>query len=201
MNLNELKKKSVSELIYLSQQYEIEDASYLHKQELIFSILKYYNKKGLDIFSCGVLEILQDGFGFLRSSYSSFLAGPNDIYVSPNQIRKFNLQTGDDIYGKIRLPKEGERYFALLKICKINNEDSDLSKNKIIFENRTPLFANEWYKMEKGNGSQEDITARIIDLISPIGKGQRGLIVSPPKAGKTVMLQNIAQSFQPFWKS
>ena len=194
MNLNELRTKSITELIYLSSKYEIEDVSYLNKQELLFSILKYNYKKGLDIFSCGVLEILQDGFGFLRSSHSSFLAGPNDIYVSPNQIRKFNLKTGDEVYGKIRLPKDGERYFALLKICKINGEFSDLSNNKISFENKTPLFANQWYKMEKGNGNPEDTTARIIDLISPIGKGQRGLIVSPPKAGKTVMLQKIAHS-------
>lgn len=194
MNLYELKKKSISELTYIAREYKIEDISYLNKQELIFCILKYNSKKGQDIFSSGVLEILQDGFGFLRSSVSSFLAGPNDIYVSPNQIRKFKLQTGDNIYGKIRLPKEGERYFALLKICKINGEFSDNTKNKINFENKTPLFPNEWYKMEKGNGSKEDITARIIDIISPIGKGQRGLIVSPPKAGKTLMLQNIAYS-------
>lgn len=194
MNLHELKKKPIPELIRIAKKHEIEDTSYLHKQELIFSILKYQCKKGLDIFSSGVLEILQDGFGFLRSATSSFLAGPNDIYVSPNQIRKFSLQTGDYIYGKIRLPKEGERYFSLLKICKINGNFSDKMQNKMPFENKTPLFANEWYKMEKGNGSIKDITARVIDIIAPIGKGQRGLIVSPPKAGKTVMLQNIAHS-------
>ena len=161
---------------------------------MIFAILKSLAKNGEDIYGDGVLEILQDGFGFLRSADSSYLAGPDDIYVSPSQIRRFNLRTGDTVSGKIRPPKEGERYFALLKVGDINFEPPEASKNKVLFENLTPLHANDRLSLERGNGSTEDITARVIDLISPIGKGQRGLIVSPPKAGKTVMLQNIAQS-------
>ncbi|TAK71851.1 MAG: transcription termination factor Rho, partial [Gammaproteobacteria bacterium] len=151
-------------------------------------------KRGEDIYGDGVLEILQDGFGFLRSAEGSYLAGPDDIYVSPSQIRRFNLRTGDTISGKIRPPKEGERYFALLKVDEINFESPENTKNKVLFENLTPLFAEQRLKMECGNGSTEDITARVIDLIAPFGKGQRGLIVSPPKAGKTMMLQNIAHS-------
>jgi transcription termination factor Rho len=164
------------------------------KQDIIFAILKAHAKRGEDIYGDGVLEILQDGFGFLRSAEGSYLAGPDDIYVSPSQIRRFNLRTGDTISGKIRPPKEGERYFALLKVDHINFDAPENAKNKVLFENLTPLFANERMTMELGNGSTEDITARIIDLASPIGKGQRGLIVSPPKAGKTMMLQNIAHS-------
>jgi len=164
------------------------------KQDVIFSILKSQAKKGEDIHSEGVLEILQDGFGFLRSADSSYLAGPDDIYVSPSQIRRFSLRTGDTVSGKIRPPKEGERYFALLKVSSINHESPEVAKNKVLFENLTPLFANERLTLEIGNGSTEDITARIIELVSPIGKGQRGMIVSPPKAGKTMMLQNIAHS-------
>ena len=160
----------------------------------IFSILKSHAKNGEDIFGDGVLEILQDGFGFLRSSNSSYLAGPDDIYVSPSQIRKFGLRTGDTISGKIRPPKDTERYFAMLKVDQINFESPENAKRKILFENLTPLHAEKRIKLERGNGSSEDITARIIDICSPIGKGQRGLIVSPPKAGKTIMLQNIAQS-------
>jgi len=172
----------------------IENIARARKQEVIFSILKSHAKNGEDIFGDGVLEILQDGFGFLRSSNSSYLAGPDDIYVSPSQIRKFGLRTGDTISGKIRPPKDTERYFAMLKVDQINFESPENAKRKILFENLTPLHAEKRIKLERGNGSSEDITARIIDICSPIGKGQRGLIVSPPKAGKTIMLQNIAQS-------
>lgn len=194
MNLTELKQKSVPELMKIAQEMSLENVSRSRRQDIIFSVLKTHAKKGEDIFGDGVLEILQDGFGFLRSADSSYLAGPDDIYVSPSQIRRFNLRTGDTISGKIRPPKEAERYFALLQANDINFEKPEASKNKILFENLTPLFPNEQVRMEIGNGSTEDITARIIDLISPIGKGQRGLIVSPPKAGKTMMLQNIAHS-------
>jgi transcription termination factor Rho len=172
----------------------IENIARARKQEVIFSILKSHAKNGEDIFGDGVLEILQDGFGFLRSSNSSYLAGPDDIYVSPSQIRKFGLRTGDTISGKIRPPKDTERYFAMLKVDQINYESPENAKRKILFENLTPLHAEKRIKLERGNGSSEDITARIIDICSPIGKGQRGLVVSPPKAGKTIMLQNIAQS-------
>ena len=194
MNLTELKQKSVPELMRIAQEMSLENVSRSRKQDIIFAVLKTHAKKGEDIFGDGVLEILQDGFGFLRSADSSYLAGPDDIYVSPSQIRRFNLRTGDTISGKIRPPKEAERYFALLQANDINFEKPEASKNKILFENLTPLFPNEQIRMEIGNGSTEDITARIIDLISPIGKGQRGLVVSPPKAGKTMMLQNIAHS-------
>ena len=194
MNLTELKQKSVPELMEIAQEMNLEYVSRSRKQDIIFAVLKSHAKKGEDIFGDGVLEILQDGFGFLRSADSSYLVGPDDIYVSPSQIRRFNLRTGDTISGKIRPPKEGERYFALLEVNKINLEKPEASKGKILFENLTPLFPNEQIQMEMGNGSTEDITARIIDLVAPIGKGQRGLIVSPPKAGKTMMLQNIAHS-------
>jgi transcription termination factor Rho len=194
MNLTELKEKPASELIELAQSMGIEGMARSRKQDVIFSILKSQAKKGEDIHSEGVLEILQDGFGFLRSADSSYLAGPDDIYVSPSQIRRFSLRTGDTVSGKIRPPKEGERYFALLKVSSINYESPEVAKNKVLFENLTPLFANERLTLEIGNGSTEDITARIIELVSPIGKGQRGMIVSPPKAGKTMMLQNIAHS-------
>src|SRR5476649_1490289 len=194
MNLTELKKKSAAELVTLSEQYGLENMARSRKQDIIFSILTEHAKRGEDIHGDGVLEILQDGFGFLRSAEGSYLAGPDDIYVSPSQIRRFNLRTGDTISGKIRPPKEGERYFALLKVDHINFDAPENAKTKVLFENLTPLFANERLKLERGNGSTEDITARIIDLVSPIGKGQRGLIVSPPKAGKTMMLQNIAHS-------
>ncbi len=194
MNLTELKKKSAADLIAIAQELKLEGMARSRKQDVIFAILKALAKSGEDISGDGVLEILQDGFGFLRSADSSYLAGPDDIYVSPSQIRRFNLRTGDTVSGKIRPPKEGERYFALLKVNDINFEPPEVSKNKVLFENLTPLHANERLTLERGNGSTEDITARIIDLIAPIGKGQRGLIVSPPKAGKTMMLQNIAQS-------
>ena len=194
MNLTELKKMPVSELVQLAQTMDIEGVARSRKQDLIFAILKAHAKRGEDISGDGVMEILQDGFGFLRSADSSYLAGPDDIYVSPSQIRRFGLRTGDTVSGKIRPPKDGERYFALLKVNDINFDRPEAAKNKILFENFTPLFANKRLKLEIGNGSTEDITARTIDLVAPIGRGQRGLIVSPPKAGKTMMLQNIAQS-------
>ncbi len=194
MNLTELKQKSASELIEIAQSRGLEGMARSRKQDVIFSILKAHAKSGEDISGDGVLEILQDGFGFLRSADSSYLAGPDDIYVSPSQIRRFGLRTGDTVSGKIRPPKEGERYFALLKVSMINYETPENAKNKVLFENLTPLHAAELMGLERGNGSTEDITARIIDLVAPIGKGQRGMIVSPPKAGKTIMLQNIAQS-------
>ncbi len=194
MNLTELKKKSAADLIAIAQELKLEGMARSRKQDVIFAILKALAKSGEDISGDGVLEILQDGFGFLRSADSSYLAGPDDIYVSPSQIRRFNLRTGDTVSGKIRPPKEGERYFALLKVGDINFEPPEASKNKVLFENLTPLHADDRLTLERGNGSTEDITARVIDLIAPIGQGQRGLIVSPPKAGKTMMLQNIAQS-------
>jgi len=193
MNLTELKQKPATELITIAKGMGIE-SSRSRKQDVIFSILKSHAKSGEDIFGDGVLEILQDGFGFLRSADSSYLAGPDDIYVSPSQIRRFGLRTGDTISGKIRPPKEGERYFALLKVSEINFDKPENAKGKVLFENLTPLHPDERLKLELGNGSTEDITARVIDLAAPIGKGQRGLIVSPPKAGKTMLLQNVAQS-------
>ncbi len=172
----------------------LENLARSRKQDIIFSILKAHAKNGENIFGEGVLEILQDGFGFLRSADSSYLAGPDDIYVSPSQIRRFNLRTGDTVSGLIRPPKDGERYFALLKVGNINTDAPENSKSKVLFENLTPLFPKKRLKLEQGNGSTEDLTARIIDMVAPIGKGQRGLIVSPPKAGKTMLLQNIAAS-------
>lgn len=194
MNLTELKKQSAADLSHLAQEAGVENPARMRKQDIIFSLLKSHAKKGEDIYGDGVLEILQDGFGFLRSAEGSYLAGPDDIYVSPSQIRRFGLRTGDTISGKIRPPKEGERYFALLQVDELNYDKPENAKTKILFENLTPLFPQERLKMEIGNGSTEDITARVIDLAAPIGKGQRGLIVSPPKAGKTMMLQNIAHS-------
>ena len=194
MNLSELKLKPATELVEIAQTIGAEGTARSRKQDIIFSILKAHAKKGEDIFGSGVLEILQDGFGFLRSADSSYLAGPDDIYVSPSQIRRFSLRTGDTVDGKIRPPKDSERYFALLKVGQINYEKPENARNKVAFENLTPLHPNERLGLERGNGSTEDITARIIDLVAPIGKGQRGLIVSPPKAGKTMLLQNIAQS-------
>lgn len=196
MNLTELKKQSVPELLSVAQSLNIDGIGRARKQELIFAILKANARSGSDIYSNGVLEIMQDGFGFLRSDNGSYLPGPDDIYVSPSQIRRFGLRTGDEIFGKIRPPKDAERYFALLKVNKINQEAPEFAKNKILFENLTPIHPHERLKIEKGNGSSEDITARVIELIAPIGKGQRALIVSPPKAGKTVMLQNIAHAIE-----
>lgn len=194
MNLTELKKMPAAELNELAQSMKLEGMARSRKQDLIFAILKSHAKKGEAIYGDGVLEILQDGFGFLRSADASYLAGPDDIYVSPSQIRRFSLRTGDTISGKIRPPKDSERYFALLKVSEINYDKPENTKHKILFENFTPLFANEKFTLEQGNGSTEDITARTIELCAPIGKGQRGLIVSPPKAGKTMLMQNIAQS-------
>ena len=182
------------ELVEIAQTMGLDNIARSRKQDCIFSILKRHAKSGEDIFGEGVLEILQDGFGFLRSADASYLAGPDDIYVSPSQIRRFSLRTGDSIDGKIRPPKDGERYFALLKVSSINYGPPEQAKHKVLFENLTPLFPTERLTMELGNGSKEDLTARVIDLTAPMGKGQRALIVSPPKAGKTLMLQNIAHS-------
>ena len=194
MNLTDLKTKPIPELLEIAQGMGMDNLGRSRKQEIIASVLRKHAKSGEAIHGDGTLEILQDGFGFLRSPDSSYLAGPDDIYVSPSQIRRFNLRTGDTVAGKIRPPKDNERYFALLKVDQINFTDPGESKNKILFENLTPLFPDEPLSLEAGNGSTEDLTARIIDLTSPIGKGQRGLIVSPPKAGKTLILQNVAQS-------
>ena len=196
MHLGELKAKPVEELLSIAEGMGIENLSRQKKQDVIFNILKTHSNGGEDIEGEGVLEILNDGFGFLRSPSSSYLAGPDDIYVSPSQIRRFGLKTGDSISGNIRPPKDGERYFALLKIDQINFESSDKTKNKVAFENLTPLFPEERIIMESGNGTTEDLSARIIDLVSPTGKGQRGLIVSPPKAGKTLLMQSIAHSIE-----
>jgi transcription termination factor Rho len=194
MNLNTLKQQPAAELVELGQSMGIENLARSRKQDIIFAILTAHAKNGEHVFGEGALEILQDGFGFLRSSDSSYLAGPDDIYVSPSQIRRFNLRTGDTVSGLIRPPKDGERYFALLKVGEINHDAPENARNKVLFENLTPLFPNERLNLETGTGSTEDLTARIIDLVAPIGKGQRGLIVSPPKAGKTMLLQNIASS-------
>ncbi len=194
MNLTDLKTKSTQELIDIAKEIGIDNVGRSRKQDIIFNILKRHAKSGEDIYGDGALEILQDGFGFLRSAEGSYLAGPDDIYVSPSQIRRFNLRTGDTISGKIRPPKDSERYFALLKVGEVNYTKPEDSKHKILFENLTPLFPDQRLQLEKGNGSTEDLTGRIIDLVSPIGKGQRGLLVSPPKAGKTIVMQNIAQA-------
>ena len=194
MKLTDLKNLPASELVEMGESLGLENLARSRKQDIIFSILKAHAKKGEDIYGDGTLEILQDGFGFLRSADSSYLAGPDDIYVSPSQIRRFNLRTGDTVSGLIRPPKEGERYFALLKVGEINHDAPENARNKVLFENLTPLHPRERLKLEQGNGSTEDLTARIIDMVAPIGKGQRGLIVSPPKAGKTMLLQNIASA-------
>ena len=194
LSLTELKTKSTQELIDMAADMSIENVARSRKQDIIFSILKRHAKSGEDIYGDGVLEILSDGFGFLRSADSSFLAGPDDIYVSPSQIRRFNLRTGDTVTGMIRPPKDSERYFALLKVSEVNFESPETAKAKILFENLTPLFPDERLTLEKGNGSSEDLTGRIIDLRAPTGKGQRGLLVAPPKAGKTIMMQSMAQA-------
>ena len=194
MHLSDLKNLHVGELVEMAIQNEVDGANRLRKQELIFALLKNQAKKGESIYGGGTLEVLPDGFGFLRSPDTSYLAGTDDIYVSPSQIRRFNLHTGDTIEGEIRTPKDGERYFALVKVDRVNDEPPENSKHKILFENLTPLFPTERFKLERDIKAEENITGRIIDIIAPIGKGQRGLIVSPPKAGKTVMLQHIAHS-------
>ena len=194
MNLTDLKTKPTPELIEIAKEIGLDNIGRSRKQDIIFSILKKHAKSGEDIYGDGVLEILQDGFGFLRSADCSYLAGPDDINVSPSQIRRFNLRTGDSISGKIRPPKDSERYFALLKVGEVNFSVPEKSKHKILFENLTPLFPDERLILEAGNGSTEDLTGRIIDLVAPIGKGQRGLLVAPPKAGKTIMMQHIAQA-------
>ena len=194
MNLTDLKAKPIPELLEIALEMGMDNLGRSRKQEIIANVLRKHAKSGEDIYGDGTLEILQDGFGFLRSPDSSYLAGPDDIYVSPSQIRRFNLRTGDTVSGKIRPPKDSERYFALLKVDQINFTDPSEPKNKILFENLTPLFPDKTLSLQGGNGSTEDLTSRIIDLTSPIGKGQRGLIVSPPKAGKTLILQNIAQA-------
>ena len=196
MNLTELKKKPIAELVQIADVMHLDNMARNRKQDVIFAILKRHAMNGEEIYGDGVLEILSDGFGFLRSSEGSYLAGPDDIYVSPSQIRRFNLRTGDTIAGTIRPPKEGERYFALLKVNHINYDSPENARNKILFENLTPLFASKRLVMEQGNGSTEDLTARVVDLCAPFGRGQRGLIVSPPKAGKTLMLQNLAHSIE-----
>ena len=194
ISLPELRTKSISELQTTAESMNIVNLARARRQDITFSILKAHAAEDHPIFGEGVLEILQDGFGFLRSSDSSYLAGPDDVYVSPNQIRRFNLHTGDTVSGSVRPPKDSERYFALLKVAEINFEEPENVRTKILFSNLTPYFPEERLKLEQGTGSSEDLTARIIDLSAPIGKGQRGLIVSPPKAGKTILLQNIASS-------
>jgi transcription termination factor Rho len=194
MHLSELKTLHVSQLLEMAVANEIEGANRLRKQELIFALLKNRAKKGESIFGDGTLEVLPDGFGFLRSPDTSYLAGTDDIYVSPSQIRRFNLHTGDSIEGEIRTPKDGERYFALVKVDKVNNEPPENSKNKILFENLTPLHPTEVLKLEREIRAEENITSRVIDMIAPIGKGQRGLLVASPKSGKTVMMQHIAHA-------
>jgi len=194
MNLNELKKQSAAQLMELALSMKLEGLARNRKQDLIFAIVKEHAKQGDEVITTGVLELLQDGFGFLRSAEASYISGPDDIYVSPSQIRRFHLRTGDTITGKIRGPKDSERYFALVKVNEINYEAPEKSKYKVPFENLTPLFPNERFTLERGNGSTEDITPRLVDLAAPIGKGQRGLIVAPPKSGKTMILQMVAQS-------
>ena len=194
MKLSDLKIKTPSELLDLSQSLGIENISRAKKQTLIFAILKHKADNDEEVIGDGVLDILQEGYGFLRSANDSYVSGPDDIYVSPNQIRRFNLSTGDVVTGKIRAPKKGEKYFALIKVSEVNEDKPENIRNRIPFSSLTPLHPNERLNLELGNGGTEDITARVIDLVSPFGKGQRGLIVSPPKAGKTMIMQNIASS-------
>jgi len=194
MKLSELKIKTPAELLDLAQSLGIENISRAKKQTLIFAILKYKSDNDEEVLGDGVLDILQEGYGFLRSSNDSYVSGPDDIYVSPNQIRRFNLYTGDVVVGKIRAPKKGEKYFALVKVSEVNEDKPDNVRNRIPFASLTPLHPNERLNLELGNGGTEDITARVIDLVAPFGRGQRGLIVSPPKAGKTMIMQNIASS-------
>jgi len=194
MKLSDLKIKTPAELLDLAQSLGIENISRAKKQTLIFAILKYKSDNDEEVLGDGVLDVLQEGYGFLRSSNDSYVSGPDDIYVSPNQIRRFNLYTGDVVVGKIRAPKKGEKYFALVKVSEVNEDKPDNVRNRIPFASLTPLHPNERLNLELGNGGTEDITARVIDLVAPFGKGQRGLIVSPPKAGKTMIMQNIASS-------
>ena len=194
MHLSDLKTHHVTELVNMAVENQIDGANRLRKQELIFALLKNQAKRGESIYGEGTLEVLQDGFGFLRSPDTSYLASPDDIYVSPSQIRRFNLHTGDSIEGEIRIPKDGERYFALVKVDTVNGEAPEVSKGKILFENLTPLHPTEPLRLERDIKAEENITGRIIDIIAPIGKGQRGLLVSPPKAGKTVLMQHVAHA-------
>src|SRR5712664_2650022 len=194
MHLSDMKLKHVSELVEMANVNELEGGNRLRKQELVFALLKHQAKKGEAIFGDGTLEVLQDGFGFLRSPDTSYLAGPDDIYVSPSQIRRFNLHTGDSIVGEIRTPKDGERYFALVKVDTVNGEPPENAKSKILFENLTPLHPDEPMQLERDIKAEENLTGRVLDIIAPIGKGQRGLIVSPPKAGKTVLMQHMAHA-------
>ncbi len=194
MKLQDLKKKSPTELLSFAEEVEVENASTMRKQELMFAILKRLAEREVDIIGEGVVEVLQDGFGFLRSPDANYLPGPDDIYVSPSQIRRFSLRTGDTVEGEIRSPKEGERYFALLKVNTINFEDPDKARHKVHFDNLTPLYPDERFQMELHDPTIKDHSARVIDLIAPLGKGQRALIVAPPRTGKTVLLQNIARS-------
>ena len=194
MKLQDLKTKSPTELLSFAEEVAVENASAMRKQELMFAILKQLAARDVEITGTGVVEVLQDGFGFLRSPDSNYLAGPDDIYVSPSQIRRFGLRTGDTVEGQIRSPKEGERYFALLKVNTINFEDPEKQRHKIHFDNLTPLYPDEWLEMETQDPTRKDNTGRVIDIVSPIGKGQRGLIVAQPRTGKTVILQNIAHA-------
>ena len=194
MNALELKQKTTKELLKIAEENGLKHVSRQKKADIIFDILKTISKGGKELLGGGILETLPDGFGFLRSPWGSYLAGPDDVYVSPSQIRKFNLRTGDFVVGNIRPPREQERYFALVQVESINDNEPSKTQEKIAFENLTPLFPDDRFRLETGSGSSEDISARIIDLVAPIGKGQRGLIVSPPKAGKTLLLQNLAQS-------
>jgi transcription termination factor Rho len=194
LNIAELKRKSASELLDIAVDMGLENIARARKQDIVFHLLRAAARRGEQLYAEGVMEIMQDGYGFLRTADSSYLAGPDDVYISPSQIRRFSLRTGDSVAGRVRSPKDNERYFALLKVDTINFEPPEVSRRKVSFENLTPLFADERFVMERGNGTTEDITARVIDIVAPFGRGQRGLIVSPPKAGKTVLMQNIAQS-------
>ena len=194
IKLQDLKLKTPAELVSLAEELEVENASALRKQELLFAILKNLAIRDVEIIGKGVVEVLQDGFGFLRSPDANYLAGPDDIYISPSQIRKFTLRTGDTVEGQIRSPKDGERYFALVKVNRINFEDPEKTRHKVHFDNLTPLYPDERLEMETGDPTKKDYSSRVIDIVSPLGKGQRGLIVAPPRTGKTVLLQNIAHA-------
>ncbi|MBI3436586.1 MAG: transcription termination factor Rho, partial [Proteobacteria bacterium] len=194
MKLQDLKSKSPTELLAFAEEHQVENASTMRKQEQMFAILKQLAQKDIDIIGEGVVEVLQDGFGFLRAPEANYLPGPDDIYVSPSQIRRFGLRTGDTVEGEIRSPKDGERYFALLKVNTINFEDPEKARHKVNFDNLTPLYPDERLKMEHDDPTKKDLSARVIDIVAPIGKGQRALIVSPPRTGKTVLLQNIAHA-------